>query len=123
MPTAPPSGACAHTGVGIVARTQQAALSEITAVLPSPPGVLSLTERRARAQPALLIPLSELGSVEFARAAGTSSTFDLVLHARDGAAHEARTHRCFVRAGAVFTVHPVSASTGLRCCAAYVHAG
>jgi len=101
-----------------VARTQQAALSEITAVLPSPPGVLPLTERRARAQPALLIPLSGLGSVEFARAAGTSSTFDLVLHARDGAAHEARIHRCFVRAGAVFPVHPVSASTSLTllCC-------
>lgn len=40
------------------------------------------------AQPALLIPLAEVGSVEFARAAGTSSTFDLLLHARDGAMHE-----------------------------------
>jgi len=40
------------------------------------------------AQPALLIPLAEVGSVEFARAAGASSTFDLLLHARDGATHE-----------------------------------
>ena len=42
------------------------------------------------AQPALLIPLAEVGSVEFARAAGASATFDLLLHARDGASHEVR---------------------------------
>ena len=40
------------------------------------------------AQPALLVPLAEVGSVEFARAAGASATFDLLLHARDGATHE-----------------------------------
>ncbi|KAK9819373.1 hypothetical protein WJX81_008487 [Elliptochloris bilobata] len=39
-------------------------------------------------RPALLLPLAEIGSVEFARAAGTSSTFDLLLHARDGTTHE-----------------------------------
>ena len=45
-------------------------------------------------QPALLLPLDDIGSVEFARAAGTSSTFDLLLHARDGSTHEARAwHR------------------------------
>lgn len=46
-------------------------------------------------QPALLLPLDDIGSVEFARAAGTSSTFDLLLHALDGSTHEARAWHSF----------------------------
>jgi hypothetical protein len=87
-------------------------------VLSSPSGVLSLTEQCARAQPALLIPLSELGSVEFARAAGTSSTFDLVLHARDGAAHEARMHRLSQKRGQCFP-GTLQARAELLFCAAH----
>lgn len=39
-------------------------------------------------QPALFIPLADIASMELARAGGTSSTFDVYVHTRDGGVRE-----------------------------------